>query len=146
MGMSAPSGSSKKGDVTPVMNVTPLVDVVLVLLIIFMVVTPLLTKQLWLNVPKRDEKAKEEPPPRPDDDKAVVITVDKEGTVRINQHIVSRGELKEKLDRIFAARKEQLVYFDAQDEAPYGVAVEVMDIAKKGGGRSIAILTEKLGI
>lgn len=145
MGMSASSGSSKKGGVVPVMNVTPLVDVVLVLLIIFMVVTPLLTKQLWLNVPKKDEKAKDEPPPPDNENRPVVITVDKAGTIMINQHVVTRNELQGKLDRIFAARKDKLIYFDADNEAPFGVAVDVMDIAKLGGSRSIAILTEKPG-
>jgi biopolymer transport protein TolR len=144
MGMQLSSGSSKKGAATPAMNVTPLVDVVLVLLIIFMVVTPLLNKQLWLNLPKKDEEAKNEPPPA-DADKPVVLTVDKDGTVRINQTVVVRAELKDKLRRVFAARSEQLLYFDAADDAPYGIAVEVMDIAKMGGAKGIAILTEKPG-
>jgi len=55
--MSVPQGGGKKGGVAPSMNVTPLVDVVLVLLIIFMVVAPLLAKQLWLNLPKKDDTA-----------------------------------------------------------------------------------------
>jgi len=138
------SGSEKKGVAQPVMNVTPLVDVVLVLLIIFMVVTPLLNKQMWLNLPKKDEEAKNEPPP-PDADKPVVLTVDKSGVVKINQTVVERSELRERLRRIFAARSDQLLYFDAADEAPYGIAVEVMDIAKMGGAKGIAILTEKPG-
>ncbi|WP_136924306.1 ExbD/TolR family protein [Polyangium aurulentum] len=138
------SGSEKKGVAQPVMNVTPLVDVVLVLLIIFMVVTPLLNKQMWLNLPKKDEDAKNEPPP-PDADKPVVLTVDEGGVVKINQTVVERGELRERLRRIFAARSDQLLYFDAADEAPYGIAVEVMDIAKMGGAKGIAILTEKPG-
>lgn len=142
MGMNVSSG--KQGAVSPTMNVTPLVDVVLVLLIIFMVVTPLLNKQLWLNLPKKDEDAKNEPPP-PDADKPVVLTVDKDGVIRINQNVVERAQLKEKLRRVFAARSDQLLYFDAADDAPYGITVEVMDIAKMGGAKGIAILTEKLG-
>lgn len=142
MGMNVSSG--KQSAVSPTMNVTPLVDVVLVLLIIFMVVTPLLNKQLWLNLPKKDEDAKDEPPP-PDADKPVVLTVDKDGVIRINQNVVERAQLKEKLRRVFAARSDQLLYFDAADDAPYGITVEVMDIAKMGGAKGIAILTEKLG-
>jgi len=137
-------GSSGKNSVAPVMNVTPLVDVVLVLLIIFMVVTPLLNKQLWLNLPKKDDDAKNEPPPA-DADKPVVLTVDAKGTIRINQNVVEKAELKERLRRIFAARSDQLLYFDAADDAPYGTTVEVMDIAKMGGAKGIAIVTEKLG-
>jgi biopolymer transport protein ExbD/biopolymer transport protein TolR len=141
--MSVSSGGDKKGVPPPAMNITPLVDVVLVLLIIFMVVTPLLNKQFWLNLPKKDEdKAKNEPPPA-DADKPVVLTVDTKGVVRINQTVVDRSELREKLRRIFAARSDHLLYFDAADDAPYGITVEVMDIAKMGGAKGIAILTEK---
>jgi biopolymer transport protein TolR len=143
MGMNVSSGG-KNGGVAPVMNVTPLVDVVLVLLIIFMVVTPLLNKQLWLNLPKKDEDAKNEPPPA-DADKPVVLRVDEKGTIRINQSVVEKAELRERLRRIFAARADSLLYFDAADEAPYGITVEVMDIAKMGGAKGIAVLTEKLG-
>jgi len=143
MAMNVSSGG-KNGAIAPTMNVTPLVDVVLVLLIIFMVVTPLLNKQLWLNLPKKDEDTKREPPP-PDADKPVVLTVDAKGAIRINQNEVSRAELRDRLSRIFAARADKLLYFDAADDAPYGITVEVMDIAKRGGAKGIAILTEKLG-
>jgi len=143
MAMNVSSGG-KNGAIAPTMNVTPLVDVVLVLLIIFMVVTPLLNKQLWLNLPKKDEDTKHEPPP-PDADKPVVLTVDAKGAIRINQNEVSRAELRDRLSRIFAARADKLLYFDAADDAPYGITVEVMDIAKRGGAKGIAILTEKLG-
>ncbi len=139
MGMAVGS-AGKKGTVTPTMNVTPLVDVVLVLLIIFMVVTPLLSKQFWLNLPKKDE-AKDAP--HDDGDKPVVLTIDATGKIRINQAEVERGELKARLERVFAARTDGVLYFDAADDAPYAVAVEVMDIARMGGARTIAILTEK---
>src|SRR6187402_3607160 len=111
--MAMAAGSvGKKGQVTPTMNVTPLVDVVLVLLIIFMVVTPLLSKQFWLNIPKKDDTAKLEPPP-PDAEKPVVLSVDGAGAIRINQTEVPRAELKDRLTRIFAARTDNVLYFDA---------------------------------
>jgi biopolymer transport protein TolR len=138
------SGGGRKDEVRPTMNVTPLVDVVLVLLIIFMVVTPLLTKQFWLNLPKKDDSAKEEPPP-PENDGPVVLSVEKGGTVRLNRAVVERAELEARLARVMAARKDQILYFDADDDAPYGLTVEIMDLARRGGARSIAILTEKPG-
>ncbi|WP_437661499.1 ExbD/TolR family protein [Sorangium sp. So ce1182] len=140
--MSVPQGGGRKGGVAPSMNVTPLVDVVLVLLIIFMVVTPLLAKQLWLNLPKKDDPARLEPP-SDDASKPVVLTVDQRGVIRINQAEVQRGELKERLARIFAARSDNVLYFDADDDAVYAVAVEAMDAARMGGARTIAVLTEK---
>ena len=138
MGMNLSSGGQKHA--TPAMNVTPLVDVVLVLLIIFMVVTPMLTKTFWLNLPKKDTA--EAPPPSVDADKPVVLTVDAEGVVRINKQVVERRELRDKLQRIFAARRDQILVFDAGDAVPYGVAAEVMDIARTGGARTISLLTE----
>ncbi|MGK3961234.1 ExbD/TolR family protein [Sorangium sp. So ce118] len=140
--MSVPQGGGRKGGVAPSMNVTPLVDVVLVLLIIFMVVTPLLAKQFWLNLPKKDDSARLEPP-ADDASKPVVLTVDQRGVIRINQAEVQRGELKERLARIFAARSDNVLYFDADDDAVYAVAVEAMDAARMGGARTIAVLTEK---
>ncbi|MGK3992574.1 biopolymer transporter ExbD [Sorangium sp. So ce1024] len=145
--MSVPQGGGNGGKgrgVAPSMNVTPLVDVVLVLLIIFMVVTPLLAKQFWLNLPRKDDTAKLTPPPD-DADKPVVLTVDERGVLRINQAEVQRGELKERLARIFAARSDDVLYFDAEDEAVYAVAVEAMDAARMGGAKTIAVLTEKAG-
>lgn len=140
MGMSTASGGDKK-TVVPQMNVTPLVDVVLVLLIIFMVVTPLLMKQFWLNLPKEDKA--DTPPPDPGADKPLVLTVDRTGTLRLNKTEVPRAELKDKLRRVFAARRDNVLFFDAADDAPYGVAAEAMDIARTGGARTISILTEK---
>ncbi|HSN97630.1 MAG TPA: biopolymer transporter ExbD [Candidatus Nanopelagicales bacterium] len=142
MGMGV-GGGGRKGEIKPTMNVTPLVDVVLVLLIIFMVVTPLLAKQFWLNLPKKDEEAKVEPPPD-DQNKPVVVTVDRDGTVRINQAAVDRAELTDKLARIMAARSESVIYFDAHDEADYGIAVQAMDLARMGGAKTIAVLTENV--
>jgi len=137
------SAGGKKGAIAPAMNVTPLVDVVLVLLIIFMVVTPLLTKQLWLNLPQKNDTKAETPPPPFDADKPVVLTVDAEGVIRINRNEVPKAALSERIARILAARADGLLYFDAADDAPYGMTVDVMDRARRGGARSIAILTEK---
>jgi len=142
MGMNV--GGGGKGRVSPQMNVTPLVDVVLVLLIIFMVVTPLLTKKMWLHVPKKDKVENETPPPPPPDSaKPVVLTYDRDGTIKINAQVVTRQELSHKITRVLAPRADQLVFFDAQNDAPYGEAVDVMDLAREGGA-VIAVLTESV--
>jgi biopolymer transport protein ExbD/biopolymer transport protein TolR len=129
--------------VTPVMNVTPLVDVVLVLLIIFMVVTPLLSKTFWLNLPKKDDTQKAETPPPPDPSNTpIVLTVDKAGVMRINQTEVPKAELPNRVSRMLAAQRQKVVYFDAKDDAPYAFAVEAMDLARSGGASTIAVMTE----
>ena len=138
MGMSI-AGGGKKNRASPQMNVTPLVDVVLVLLIIFMVVTPLLTKQFWLHLPKQEQTA--EPP---GENKSVVLTVKKDGSLAINGTDLKKDELKDKVSRVMAARADKVVYFDAADDAPYAITVDAMDLARQGGAKTIAILTNKV--
>lgn len=141
MGMAFGAASSKKVRATPQMNVTPLVDVVLVLLIIFMVVTPLLSKQFWLQLPKQETKQADEPPK---ENKSVVLTVKKDGALQMNGADLKKEELKDKVSRVMAARSDKVVYFDAADDAPYAITVEAMDIARQGGAKTIAILTNKV--
>jgi biopolymer transport protein TolR len=140
MGMSIAGGAGKKNRATPQMNVTPLVDVVLVLLIIFMVVTPLLAKQMWLQLPKQETQAAEPP----SENKSVVLTVKKDGTLAINGADLPKAELRDKVSRVMAARSDKVVYFDAADDAPYAITVEAMDLARQGGAKTIAILTNKI--
>ena len=139
MGMAIGASGSKRGRATPEMNVTPLVDVVLVLLIIFMVVTPLLAKQFWLQLPKQE--ATQQPPT---ENKSVVLTVKKAGVLEINGAAVEKKDLKDKISRVMAARSDKVVYFDAADDAPYAITVEAMDVARQGGAKTIAILTSKV--
>lgn len=138
MGMSL-GGGGKGARTTPTINVTPLVDVVLVVLIIFMITIPMMTKTFWLNLPKDEKDA---PPPPPSDNKPLVMTVDKAGVIRVNQTVLSKQETKERVVRMLAAKNQKVLYFDAHDQAPYGSAVEAMDLARAGGVRSIAMLTE----
>ncbi len=142
MGMSVGQGGGKKHKVTPQMNVTPLVDVVLVLLIIFMVVTPLLTKQFWINVPKKADEVKQ---PLPDDSKPpVVLSLAANGTLRINKDTIRRDDIGRRLPRIFSAQGDATLVFDAEDGAPYGEAVKVMDLARAAGAVTIAVSSREL--
>ncbi len=88
MGIELESGGGGAKRIKPQMNITPLVDVVLVLLIIFMVVTPLLTKQLWLNVPPRVEE--EQPPPPPGALPPLVLTLEADGATKVNGERIER--------------------------------------------------------
>ncbi len=140
----AASGKDKAGrKVRPLMNVTPLVDVVLVLLIIFMVMTPLMTRVLSVHVPTRVEDTRPETPAA-NEEVQVVLTVTAGGAIFLNEEEVSQPELADKLRRKFAARADQTLFFDADDDAPYGRAVEVLDIARGIGLSTIAVLTEAL--
>ncbi|MFN8544251.1 MAG: biopolymer transporter ExbD [Candidatus Binatia bacterium] len=136
-------GGSGGGRVTPVMNVTPLVDVVLVLLIIFMVITPLLTKKFWIHTPKR-EKIEVEAQMATDPDPPLVLRLGEDRTITVNGTPVSLDDLTPRLRRMFAAREDHVLFFDAADEAPYGLAVQVLDQARAGGAVTIATLTTPL--
>jgi biopolymer transport protein TolR len=143
MGMSVgDSGGKRRGNVRPSMNVTPLVDVVLVLLIIFMVVTPLLTKQLWLNVPPKPEE--NAPPPPPDALAPIVITLGKDGVTKVNREVIARDELAGRVLRMVNARPDKVVFFDAASDVPYGQALEVMDLVRGGGVETLAVLADEL--
>ena len=146
MGMEAAStGDRRKGRrrrAAPAMNVTPLVDVVLVLLIIFMVITPLLAKQFWVHMPDKDD-ANAAPPP-PNDPGPIVVSVTSTGRIRINRELIADADFPGKLRRILAARQSRTIFFDSSDAADFGRAMEVMDMARGGGAATIAVATEKL--
>ncbi len=133
--------SKKKASSTPTINITPLVDVVLVVLIIFMIVTPMVTKTFWLNLPPKDDN--KEPPP-PSDNKPLVMTVDKAGVIRINTTVLSKAEVRDRVPRMLAAKDQKVLYFDAASDASYAAAIEAMDLSRSGGVKSIAILTESV--
>lgn len=132
---------SKKG-VVPVMNVTPLVDIVLVLLIIFMVITPLLMKRFFVYTPKQEKKEVTQPEiPQDDAQKPLVLYIGSDKTININAVQLPLEQVSERLQRMFAAREDHLIFFDAADDVPYGYAVSVMDQARAGGAVTIAPLT-----
>ncbi len=132
-----------KGGIRPAMNVTPLVDVVLVLLIIFMVVTPLMTKSMAMTVPARPDKEQEAPPPPPNALPPVVLTLTKSGALQINREDVPREQVVARLQRMLNARPDKIVFFDAGDDVPYGSALEVLDLAR-GGNLTVAVLPEAI--
>lgn len=143
MAMSVGGGNEKK-TVTPNMNVTPLVDVVLVLLIIFIVITPQLTKKFWVHTPKQEKKEVEKQDLSQDPSPPLVLRVSAQKTLTINGTELALAELPDRLRRMFAARDDHILFFDAEDEVQYGFAVEVMDQARAGGAVTIAPLIAKL--
>ena len=141
MGLNVGSSGGRRGRAAPEMNVTPLVDVVLVLLIIFMVITPLLAKQFWINLP---DKKEDNEPPNPNAKEPVVVTVGKDGQIRINRDVVSDQEFSARLKRVLAARQDRTIFFDAHDDAPFHRASIALDLARGGGATTIAVATESI--
>ena len=145
MDIQAPGAKNKKGRARPEMNVTPLVDVVLVLLIIFMVLTSVMSEHFWVHVPEKEKPNEiEPPPPLGENEQPIVVLVNKAGQVQINQDAFPDADFPERLKRMLIARGDRRVYFDADDSVPFERAVVVMALARGGGAAHIAVLTEKL--
>jgi biopolymer transport protein ExbD len=144
MNVEAPTkGRRRKGVARPEMNVTPLVDVVLVLLIIFMVITPLMHEQFWVHVPDK-ERETEPAEPTPSDVPPIVVTVNGQGHIQINRDIYPDEVFPERLRRMLVASGDRKIYFDAADGAPFDRVMRVMDLARGGGAAHIAVMTERL--
>jgi len=123
-------------------NITPLVDVVLVLLIIFMVVTPLLEKDIEVRVPDSEDTT---PPDQVPADQ-LVVSITKDGQISINAEKVSEAEYVDKLRLAVAAKMkgDRLVFFTADDDANYGKLVTALDGARQAGAETLGMATQKM--
>jgi len=131
-------GSRNSGDrgTMSQINVTPLVDVMLVLLVIFMVTAPMMQQGVQVNLPKADTKslsAKEE---------AIVVSMDRQGKLFIDRTEVPAGTLKEKLIGILANRTKKEVFLKADRDVPYGEVVRAMAEIKGAGVERLGMVTE----
>jgi biopolymer transport protein ExbD len=132
MAMDVGGGKGPKSDI----NVTPLVDVVLVLLIIFMVLTPSMLKHLTATVPKKSEDRAERV-----SESVIVVEYTANRELSINTEPVAPEALAEKISERLRSARQKVVFFKAEDEAPYGDVVHLMDIARGAGAQSLAVVT-----
>ena len=116
-------------------NVTPFVDVMLVLLIIFMVTAPMMMQGVDVSLPETAAKA------LPVQGENLVITIDKNGGIHINDYQVKKDLLQEKLSKIMESRADREVFLRADKDIPYGLVVLVMSEIKGAGVEKIGMVT-----
>jgi biopolymer transport protein ExbD len=134
MGMDV--GGSKGGAKSDI-NVTPLVDVCLVLLIIFMVLVPMNVPEISVRIPPESKQR------NPSKNEALVIGLTKDGGLTLNRNPVSRESLGEMLKKQLEFREKKAIFVDFDDDAEYGVAVEILDVAKQAGAEVLGIMKKR---
>ena len=130
-------GAVRRGH-TPMseINVTPFVDVMLVLLVIFMVTAPMLEQGIDVDLPETTTQPlqmREEP---------LILSVKKDGTYHLARQAIPLEELQPKLAAIFAGTDEREIYLRADKDAPYGTVVKAMAAARLAGAKTVGIVTE----
>ncbi len=132
------NGNGKNGMVSDI-NVTPLVDVMLVLLIIFMVTAPMMTQGVDVKLPESSA------PAIPSDDERLVVTVTQDRQVYINDNVVELKELEGKLSAITQNRQDRKgVFLRADEKLPYGFVMEVMGSIRQAGIDQIGMVTDPM--
>ena len=128
----------KKGAISSI-NITPYIDILLVLLIIFMVITPIRQLELEVKVPQPASEA-----PATVDPNVIVVSIGEQAQIAINQEPVTIGRLGAELQEIYAARANKNMFVSASPKLPYGDVVAVIDIAKGAGVGDIGLITEEI--
>jgi biopolymer transport protein TolR len=138
MSMSTNKGGGGRATLSEI-NVTPMVDVMLVLLIIFMVTTPLIQQGVKVSLPETKAAPVEA------DEKKLVVSIDLQKRVFIGEAEVPFAEFEEKLKANAKAQKEKEMYLHADRDLPYGTVVDIMAAAQRAGVTNVGMITDPMG-
>jgi biopolymer transport protein TolR len=119
-------------------NVTPLVDVMLVLLIIFMITAPMLHQGVEVALPKAEADAMQLKIDDP-----LILSVNRDGLVYVQDEPIHPSQLMERLTPLIEARGDEAVFLKGDRDLPYGTIIEVLDILNRGGIRQVGMVTER---
>jgi biopolymer transport protein TolR len=118
-------------------NVTPLVDVMLVLLIIFMVTAPMMQSGIGVNLPQAETRSTPA-------DEGLTLTITSDRYIHIQDQVINQFLLEEKLKEYFFGQEEKVVFLKADQDLSYGFVIQVIDIAKKAGVEVIGLVTDPI--
>ena len=139
--MAISTAEASKGRVNADINVTPMIDVMLVLLIIFMIVTPLISAGFHATMPQGNNLDKDA-----EKDNEVILGIDDQGNYFLNGQAIALQQLEPQLVAIYAARSEdKVMYFKADVNVKYAKIQEAVEVARRSGVRVLAAVTEQRG-
>ncbi|MGB8957759.1 MAG: biopolymer transporter ExbD [Candidatus Aminicenantales bacterium] len=136
------SGASRRrqlGTHMSEINVTPFIDVMLVLLVIFMITAPMMQSGIGINLPQAETDTKPA-------EEGLTLTVTKDQYVHIGDSTININLLERRLTEYFVNKPKKVVYLQIDKDVPWGVGVRVMDITKKAGVEIVGVITEPIDV
>ena len=121
-------------------NVTPFIDILLVLLVIFMTISPNVSRGVNTNIPQQPPAGARPPEP----EKTIVLSMDRNGVIRINQTEVLLSDLASRLRDIFSTRGDRTMFVQGDDELLFNDIAHLLDAAKGAGVERIGLMTENI--